>query len=243
MKKISKIIICFITLIIGMFIFNEQVYASDYMCPYNGKINGKNLIIEKVDNEWNVTYPDSSKLIFKTSGNNSFPSEACEDVFLVTKNGKTRIVKVVENTLHTAAQISQLCNGYGNEVEQFCNGSCKIDNALCGNTTIDDDFGDGQGCPWELRAVVVFLKRVVFNTVQLFVPIILIVMGTIDFVKAVASPDDKGNKEAISKFIKRCLTAIFVFFIGTVVSIVMNMFANTDVGEKNEWNTCWTSIK
>lgn len=223
---------------------NEIQSKNEYTCSYKGQISGKTLTITKVSSKWDVTYPDGSTKEFTYDGSNSFPSNECEDVFYVKNNNNVQIVKIKANTIHTETQISQLCNGYGNEVEQFCHdGKCKISNALCGTGLIDDDEKNGEGCPWELRAVIIFLKKIAFNTVQLFVPIILIVMGTIDFVKAIASTDDKGNKEAISKFIKRCLAALMVFFVGTIVSIVMNMFAKTDVGEQNDWKTCWQSIE
>ena len=226
----------------------ESIDITKVSCSYKGQISGKNLTITKklnANQKWEINYPDGSKKELDYAGTNVFPTNQCEDIFLVKNNGNVKIVKIDADTIHTDSRISQLCNGYGNEVEQFCHdGNCKISNALCGTGIIsDEDAEDGEGCPWQLRAVIVFLKKVAFNTVQLFVPIILIIMGTIDFVKAVSSSDDKGNKDAISKFIKRCLAALMVFFIGTIVSIVMNMFAKTDVGEKNDWKTCWQSIK
>ena len=215
-----------------------------YKCTYKGQISGKQLVVSKSINGWSVQYPDGGTEFISSSGNNSFPSSSCEDVFYVTNNDNVKIIKVEANTIHTESQISTLCYGYGNEVEQFCaNGNCKITNALCGSSSTGDDTSNGEGCPWQLRTIIVFLKKVVFNTVQLFAPILLIVVGTIDLVKAVASSDDKGNKEAISKFIRRCLTAVMLFFIGTIVTIVMDMFTKTDVGEQSDWKKCWQTIK
>ncbi len=217
---------------------------ASYSCNYKGKVNGKNLTIRKFTDKWEVSnngetisYPVNS-----TKGN-SFPTTDCEDIFYIENSGVGSYHIVEANSIHTDTTISTWCNGYGNEVEQFCeNGNCKIENPQCGNTIVDDDSGNGEGCPWQLRAVIIFLKKIAFNTVQLVVPILLIVMGTIDFTKAVASPDEKGNQEAVSKFIKRCLAAIIVFFIGTIVTIVMNMFSATDMGAQNDWKTCWESI-
>lgn len=101
---------------------------------------------------------------------------------------------------------------------------------------------DKYGCPKALRPIIYFIKKLVFNTLQIFVPIILILMGTIDFVKASISVDDKVSKEVISKFIKRVLAAVLMFFIVTIVSIVMNMFASTDVGKQDGWQACWNNI-
>lgn len=211
-----------------------------YSCNYTGKLNYRSLNMYRRPNDWIVVLNGTEKEIsLNASSGNTFPTANCEDIFYVENSSGTKFVTIDENSKYSDAQISQLCNTSGNEVEQFClNGKCKISSATCGNKTISED----SGCPKQLRPIITFLKKVVFNTIQLVVPILLIVMGTIDLVKAVASNDDKGNKEAISKFIKRCLTAIMVFFIVTIVTIVMNMFTKTDIGRQNDWFTCWDSI-
>ena len=68
-------------------------------------------------------------------------------------------------------------------------------------------------------------------------------MGTIDLVKAMMSGDDKSSKDSVSKFVKRILSAVFVFFITTIVSIVIGMIAKTDVGNKDDWKNCWLNIE
>lgn len=222
----------------------SEITATEYPCKYTGKIDGKTLTIIRDSKKWIVKYPDGSSKIFTNTnmGSNSFPSSKCEDILYIKNNDDKKII-MIENTMNTQSQVSTLCGINGNYVEQFCsNGKCKVNDLKCGSST---SLGNqnGEGCPEELRLIVVFLKRVVFNTVQLFVPILLILMGTIDFAKAVMASDDKGNKEAISKFIKRCGAALMVFFLATIISVVMGMFAKTNIGEQDSWKTCWNSIK
>ena len=64
-------------------------------------------------------------------------------------------------------------------------------------------------------------------------------MGTVDFGKAVASSDDKNIKEAGNKFLKRCIAAVVVFFVITIVSLLMGMLSKTSLGEQKEWKKCW----
>ena len=66
--------------------------------------------------------------------------------------------------------------------------------------------------------IVRIIRNGLFPVLQIGIPIILIVLGTLDLGKAVISSDDKAVKEAQGKLIKRCIYAILVFFIVTIVS-------------------------
>lgn len=98
-----------------------------------------------------------------------------------------------------------------------------------------------SGCG-ELEPVIIFVKKGVFPLIQIGIPILLILMGSIDLGKAVISQDDKEIKGATSKLIKRAIAAIAVFFVATIVTIVMGMFKGTDVNGTTGWSECWNSI-
>lgn len=96
-----------------------------------------------------------------------------------------------------------------------------------------------NGCPKILLPAFKLIRKILKPIVQIGIPILLIVMGTIDFGKAVASSDDKNIKEAGNKFLKRCIAAVVVFFVITIVSLLMGMFSKTSLGEQKEWKKCW----
>ena len=65
-------------------------------------------------------------------------------------------------------------------------------------------------------------------------------MGTIDLGKAVLSSDDKEIKGATSKLVKRAIAAVAVFFVTTIVTLLMGLFAKTSVKEgTTDWRECW----
>ncbi|MDE5587210.1 MAG: hypothetical protein K2I72_02430 [Bacilli bacterium] len=103
-------------------------------------------------------------------------------------------------------------------------------------------------CPSDLVPIFRFLKFGIFPIIQIGIPIILIVMGSIDLGKAVLSSDDKEIKGATGKLIKRAIAAVAVFFITTVVSLLMNMFTNSgatdsdNVDGTNSWKDCWSTL-
>lgn len=93
----------------------------------------------------------------------------------------------------------------------------------------------------DLMPVIRFVKRGIFPIIQIGVPIILIIMGAIDLGKAVLSSDDKEIKGATSKLIKRCIAAVAVFFVVTIVTLLMNLFTASGSGVEgtNDWYRCW----
>ena len=109
------------------------------------------------------------------------------------------------------------------------------------------DFVQLMACDTNLLPIVSFIKHGVIPIFQIGIPIILIVMGTIDLGKAVLSSDDKEIKAGTGRLIKRAIAAIFVFFITTIVTLVMGLFAKGDHQVKDDgtdttsWGDCWTS--
>ena len=93
-----------------------------------------------------------------------------------------------------------------------------------------------------LTPIVRLIRKGVFPIVQIGIPIILIVMGTIDLGKAVISSDEKEVKQAQSRLIKRCIYAVVIFFIVTLVTILMNLVAESqaeDSDTSQDWRACW----
>lgn len=102
-----------------------------------------------------------------------------------------------------------------------------------------------------IEPIVGVIKNGVFPIIQIGIPILLILMGSIDLGKAVISSDDKAIKESTSKLIKRCIAAIAVFFVVTIVRLLTNILAdnakdkNGDnaAGGANGWWDCWDSVR
>lgn len=67
--------------------------------------------------------------------------------------------------------------------------------------------------------------------VRALVPIILIVMATIDIYKVVIKTNEKPTKTILNRFI----AAFFVFFVPTFINVVLNSLGQSDIGE----SVCW----
>lgn len=103
-------------------------------------------------------------------------------------------------------------------------------------------------CPEDLEPIFRFLKYGIYPIIQIGIPILLILMGSIDLGKAVMSSDDKEIKGATSKLIKRAIAAVAVFFVTTIVSLLMGMFASANTGVETStegqgsWVDCWPEL-
>ena len=90
-----------------------------------------------------------------------------------------------------------------------------------------------------------FLKilRIVIRLLQFSVPLILLVLGTVDMIKAVTSNDEKTAKNSLDTFIKRLMYGVLVFLVPFLVRLVLNIINNnilkgSDVDSMN-WLGCW----
>lgn len=95
-----------------------------------------------------------------------------------------------------------------------------------------------------LLPIVKFIKNGIFPLIQIGIPIILIIMGSLDLGKAVLSNDEKEIKGATGKLIKRAIAAVAVFFVVTLVTLLMGMFGTTGVSTgtaDRNWSTCWNA--
>ena len=69
--------------------------------------------------------------------------------------------------------------------------------------------------------------------VKIAVPILLIVMGSIDFMKAVMAGKEDEIKKTQSTFIKRTIAALIVFFVPTILSILLTVLEHDEVKNNN----------
>lgn len=96
-------------------------------------------------------------------------------------------------------------------------------------------------CDQNLMPIIQFIKKGVFPIIQIGIPIILILMGTLDLGKAVLSSDDKEIKGSTGRLVKRAVAAVAVFFVTTIVSLLMGLFTSSGSGVEGttSWQKCW----
>lgn len=62
-----------------------------------------------------------------------------------------------------------------------------------------------------------------WTVILVVIPVLLVVLITIDFVKAVAASDDKQMKSAVSNAIKRIAIGVAIFFLPLLIDFVLKL--------------------
>ena len=85
----------------------------------------------------------------------------------------------------------------------------------------------------------------VINIIWIGVPILLIVLGSIDLGKAVISSKDDEVKKAKKARLNRIRYAVLVFCVVWIVGIVMDAISSIGIEgtDTTTWRTCWKQIR
>ncbi len=103
-------------------------------------------------------------------------------------------------------------------------------------------IGATDACGGLLPIVKVIVSLI--KILMIVVPIVLILLGTIDLGKAVIASEDKEIKAAQSLFIKRLIYAAVIFFVPMLVGVIMNLVATGDSSvDTTSWESCWRAAR
>lgn len=94
-------------------------------------------------------------------------------------------------------------------------------NSICGETAIPI---------WRFLGAVV-------GALQIAIPVIIVLLATIDLGKAVMAGEDKKIKEAQGMLIKRLIYGVAIFFVVAIVQVVFGLVDDADTSK-----ACFTCI-
>ena len=93
-----------------------------------------------------------------------------------------------------------------------------------------DTFCANTATIWRFVGEIIYIIRIV-------IPVIIILLGTLDLGKAVMSGEEKTVKEAQKNFIKRLIYGVAIFFIFVIVQVIFGLLGvETDKGDTK---VCW----
>lgn len=85
---------------------------------------------------------------------------------------------------------------------------------------------------WQVVGYVLLVFKIV-------IPILVIILGMIDLGKAVVASKDDEIKKGIKSLMWRAIAAVIIFFIPTLVSLIMGLVTNfSDSGAKADFDIC-----
>ena len=95
-------------------------------------------------------------------------------------------------------------------------------------------------CPCLVQPVIILIHKGI-DVVKIVVPIGLIILGGIDFGKAVVGKDESEMKKSQGLFIKRLISAVAVFLVFMIVDFVITLLASRGIDTGNGWLDCWNA--
>lgn len=89
------------------------------------------------------------------------------------------------------------------------------------------------------------IVNIIINIIWIGIPIILIILGSIDLGKAVISSKEEEVKKAKKAFINRLIYAIAVFAVVWLVTFIFDQVAKLglDDADTASWKSCWSEIR
>ena len=83
---------------------------------------------------------------------------------------------------------------------------------------------NGYGIPYGLPYII----HKIINLIKILTPIVLIILGMIDYSKAVIAGNEDEMKKSSARFIKRVIAGVIVFLVIAIVQFAFNLLGNND---------------
>ena len=85
--------------------------------------------------------------------------------------------------------------------------------------------------------------HVIILVLQIAVPVLLVIFGSIDFVKALTSQKDDEIKKGQKTFISRLIAGAIIFFVVAIVKLIVSFAAGDDANDILNCADCFLSGK
>lgn len=87
----------------------------------------------------------------------------------------------------------------------------------------------------DAQEIIIVVGKIV-SIFQIVIPILLVVFGLVSLGKAVVASKDDEVKKATSGLVKKIILAVFIFFIVTLVKMILSLVGGPDM------QRCWEII-
>lgn len=87
-------------------------------------------------------------------------------------------------------------------------------------------------------AMVFGLVKFILRVICIVVPVVMILLGTIDLFKAVTAGKDEEIKKRQKALITRLIAGIIVFLVPSIVSLLMGLIGQSSKSD-DSWKACW----
>lgn len=202
----------------------------------SGKINSNekfsitvnNSLINSVFNSKNLSCPSKIyRCVNKVDGGYSYElstsASACSNDELGTSDGQAFGSSYYGGAFGDRNEDSNDSNSDPmDDLRQDLNSSKQITdcNSLLGDPS-DPDYEES----------VAWLLQQILNYIKILGPILVVILSSMDFAKAIMMSDDENMKKAEKKLVIRLVLAVALFLVPTLVGVLLNIFGMTSDGQ------------
>lgn len=226
MKK-NKNLIFTIALIFSVIIGINNVKANSKICKYENMLN-----------TWNTAtleYTDEAKYIFKDSDGNKYdidyynsPNDCPK--YIEFRNYEAKINNDPLDNEYTWKAITN----YFEEVKSNSNNN--------NNNNDDETITLGFDCNDPKINELMHLVKRIYNLLKYLTPLLLVILGSIDFFRATISGTAEEMDKNKKRFFTRLGIAAIIFLLFSVFQLITNILGNAGVGGNDSWLQCWNSL-
>ena len=140
--------------------------------------------------------------------------------------------KPVDYMFNSCITLGLVDNSESEEGGTSTGGQLVEDSGVHEEATADGDWDVATFCEGPVQGVFTTIGWVFF-ILKIVIPIILIVMGSIDLAKAVVASKDDEIKKAVGSLVKRAVLGVLIFFIPTILNFVVELIGGDDIYDEN----------
>lgn len=100
---------------------------------------------------------------------------------------------------------------------------------------------DTEACSDDLKDIMQLVKKI-YGIAMILAPLGVVIMGSLEFAKAVASQDpDKDTSKAGKKLLHKLIAAAIVLLMMVIVEFIMSLLGSSGI-VTSEWLRCWNKF-
>ena len=108
----------------------------------------------------------------------------------------------------------------------------------------DDDYVScGSGLMTDIPSSIPKVTHIVYIVIMIAVPVVLVLFGMLDLIKGVAAQKEDEIKKGQQILIKRLIAAALVFFVFTIVKLVIDFAGDNSSGKIISCTECFINNK
>ena len=98
-------------------------------------------------------------------------------------------------------------------------------------------------CSMEMQEILGIIITIL-NVIKLLVPIILIILCTIDIFKIIVSKKEDEIKKLRKDIFNKILYSVLIYLIPVLIPFILNIINNLiPMGYDNSWKDCWNFVE